>query len=107
MYGSGYDSGCIGSERDPATHGRMKRSLTAAFSAKALAEQESLIQSCVDQFVEALGSRGTSAKGLELCHWLEMVAFDVLGEMAFGESFHCIDKGRILVFFPLCCLFPF
>ena len=26
--------------------------------------------------------------------WYEMLAFDILGEMAFGESFHCIEDGR-------------
>lgn len=55
MYGSGYDSLCIGSERDPQNHARMKKSLSAAFSTKALMEQEEIIQRCVDGFVDKVG----------------------------------------------------
>ncbi|MCJ1269464.1 Cytochrome P450 monooxygenase orf9 [Lobaria immixta] len=93
MYGAGYDSGCIGSERDPKTHGRMKKSLSAAFSTKALAEQEYIIQRCVDDFIRAIGLKGTT-KAMNMSEWFEMVSFDILGEMAFGESFHCVESGE-------------
>ncbi len=92
MYGSGYDSLCIGSERNPKTHGRMKKSLSAAFSTKALTEQEHIIQQCVDGFIRAIRTRETG-KGVNMVDWFEMVAFDILGEMAFGESFQCVEKG--------------
>lgn len=93
MYGAGFDSGCIGSERDPKTHGRMKRLLSAAFSTKALSEQEDIVQQCIGNFVDRIGRDGAGPKGLNVSEWYEMVAFDILGEMAFGESFHCVDKG--------------
>lgn len=31
--------------------------------------------------------------GVDLTEWFEMVAFDVLGEMAFGEGFGCVENG--------------
>lgn len=95
MYGSGFNSLCIGSERDPKKHSRMKKSLSAAFSTKALLEQEEIINRCVDGFVARIGKDGApGTKGLDLTKWYEMVSFDILGEMAFGESFHCIESGR-------------
>lgn len=94
MYGSGFDSLCIGSERDPRKHAQMKKSLSAAFSTKALAQQEDIVRRCVDGFVQRLGSDGTSEKGLNMTKWFEMIAFDILGEMAFGETFHCIENGK-------------
>lgn len=94
MYGSGFDSLCVGSERDPKKHSQMKKSLAAAFSTKALAQQESIVQQCVDDFIRRLGEEGASIKGLNMTKWFEMVAFDILGEMAFGESFHCIESGK-------------
>ncbi|KAI3396494.1 hypothetical protein diail_12114 [Diaporthe ilicicola] len=94
MYGSGFDSLCIGSERDPRKHAQMKKSLSAAFSTKALVQQESIVQGCVDGFVQRLGTDGASEKGLNMTKWFEMIAFDILGEMAFGESFHCVENGR-------------
>lgn len=93
MYGSGFDSLCIGSERDPKTHSRMKKSLSAAFSTRALLEQEDIIHQCVDAFIDRVGHDGSGTQGLNMTKWYEMVSFDILGEMAFGESFHCIEKG--------------
>lgn len=99
MFGAAYKTGCIGSERDPAVHARKKRNLTAAFSAKALAGQESIVQNCLDNFVEKLGplSRKSEGKGINVVHWVEMAIFDILGEMAFGEGFGCIEKGNVLL----------
>lgn len=100
MYGSGFDSRCIGSERDPAQHNRMKRSLAGGFSNKALLEQEEIVQGCVDKFIEKIADAAAGPQGLNMTDWYEMLAFDVLGEMAFGESFHCIDDGPSFQSFP-------
>lgn len=94
IYGSGFDSLCIGSERNPQVHSGMRKCLTAAFSTKAIMEQESIVQSCIDQFIDKLGADGTQEKGLNMTKWFEMLAFDILGEMAFGETFHCIQNGK-------------
>ncbi|KAK7178815.1 Isotrichodermin C-15 hydroxylase 6 [Paraphaeosphaeria sporulosa] len=92
MYGAGFNTGCIGSERNPRKHAQMKRTLLPGFSARALAEQETIVQSCVDNFIAQLGKN--PEEGMNMTEWFEMVAFDILGEMAFGESFHCVDKGE-------------
>lgn len=95
MYGSGFNSLCIGSERDPEKHRQMKSFLSAAFSTKALLEQEPLVSQTVDAFITRLGNDGGSeTKGLDMTKWTEMVAFDILGEMAFGQSFECIIRGE-------------
>lgn len=95
MYGAGFRSLCIGSERDPQKHRRMKQSLTAAFSTKALREQEEIVANVVDAFVDKIGTLGgPQSDGLDMTEWYEMLAFDILGEMAFGESFGCIEDGR-------------
>ncbi|KAL3417255.1 BCL4p [Phlyctema vagabunda] len=31
--------------------------------------------------------------GLNMTKWFEMISFDILGEMAFGEGFHCVEDG--------------
>ncbi|KAB8269484.1 cytochrome P450 [Aspergillus minisclerotigenes] len=90
IYGSGFNSLCIGSERNPETHSRMRKSLAAAFSTKALLEQEDIIQECVNDFIEEIRSQTT----VNVTKWFEMLAFDILGEMAFGESFHCIENRK-------------
>ncbi|KAK2753895.1 hypothetical protein FQN54_007254 [Arachnomyces sp. PD_36] len=95
MYGSGYNSLCVGSERDPKRHSAMKKNLSAAFSTKALLEQESIVNSCVDAFVKKIGEQKESKEqGLNMTKWFEMISFDILGEMAFGESFHAVEQGE-------------
>ncbi|KAK3203030.1 hypothetical protein GRF29_154g1517365 [Pseudopithomyces chartarum] len=96
IYGSGFKTGCIGSERDPARHARKKKNLTAAFSVRALQQQEEIVQRVIDDFIGRIGplSAARAGRGVNIVSWMEMVTFDILGEMAFGESFHCIDEEK-------------
>ncbi|KAF3760420.1 hypothetical protein M406DRAFT_52939 [Cryphonectria parasitica EP155] len=96
VFGGAYKTGCIGSERDPATHALKKKNLTAAFSAKALAAQEPIVQACLDRFINKLGplSKDSRGKGIDVAVWLEMAAFDILGEMGFGEGFGCVENEK-------------
>ncbi|KAK4210068.1 cytochrome P450 [Rhypophila decipiens] len=96
IFGAAYKTGCIGSERDPAVHSRKKKKLTAAFSSKALADQEPIVQACLDRFVDKLGpmSQKSDGKGINVVLWLEMITFDILGEMAFGEGFDCVQNEK-------------
>lgn len=72
----------------------MKSSLSAAFSTKALQEQEHIVAKVVDSFISSIPTRNGS-EGMNMTKWYEMVAFDILGEMAFGESFHSIESGQL------------
>ncbi|KAI1409848.1 putative cytochrome P450 [Hypoxylon sp. FL1857] len=95
VFGSGFKTGCIGSERDPKVHASKKKNLLAAFSARSLAAQESIIQRCTDAFVAKIGPLSRKdEEGVDLTKWLEMNAFDLLGEMAFGESFGCVAEEK-------------
>jgi len=96
IYGAGFKSLCIESERNPHEHGRMRKMLSAAFSTRVLMDQEDIITKAVDQFVTKLGADGAQANGPNMTKWYEMVAFDTLGEMAFGESFHSVEDGEFL-----------
>ncbi|KAK8107114.1 uncharacterized protein PG998_009127, partial [Apiospora kogelbergensis] len=96
IYGAGFKTGCIGSERNPAEHSRKKKGLTAAFSVKALEQQEAVVQDVVDEFVQKLGRLSAESKGLgiNLARWLEILTFDILGEMAFGEGFGGVKEEK-------------
>ncbi|THY32783.1 hypothetical protein D6D01_02446 [Aureobasidium pullulans] len=77
-----------------AADGRMRKHLSAAFSTKALLEQEDIVQGCIDKFMHRLGSEGDQETGLNMIKEFEMLAFDILGEMAFGESFGNMEAGK-------------
>ncbi|KAI4198068.1 MAG: hypothetical protein LQ350_005509 [Teloschistes chrysophthalmus] len=71
----------------------MKKLLSHAFSTKALMEQEDIIQSSIDAFIDKIGPESRTPRGLNVGQWYQMVAFDILGDMAFGESFHCVENA--------------
>jgi cytochrome P450 len=93
IYGAGFESLCIGSERNPQKHGQMRKMLSAAFATKSLVEQEHIITTSVNDFVERIGQ--DALQPLNMTKWYEMVAFDTLGEMAFGQSFNSVKAGKL------------
>ncbi|KAI1328954.1 cytochrome P450 [Xylariaceae sp. FL0255] len=73
----------------------MRKALSNAFSTKALLEQEATVNENVDPFIKRQGTDGgPSTKGLNMTKWFEMIAFDILGEMSFGESFGSVAQGH-------------
>ncbi|KAI0396358.1 cytochrome P450 [Xylariaceae sp. FL0594] len=95
VFGGGFKSSCIGSERNPKEHSRMRKALSNAFSTKSLLEQEAVVNENVDAFVKRLGTDGgPETQGLNMTVWFEMIAFDILGEMSFGESFGSVAQGH-------------
>lgn len=92
-----YDDGTapsIVSARDPATHRRIHRLLSPGFSARSLAEQEPLVQGYVDLFLSQVGRYATGLKGGNMVDWYTWVAFDIIGDLAFGEPFGSLDDAK-------------
>ncbi|KIA75976.1 cytochrome P450 [Aspergillus ustus] len=85
----------IVSERDPTAHGEMRRFLAHAFSDHSLLEQEDLIAKTVDRFIEQVGVRGE--KGFDFCKGADMMTFDVIGDLAFGETFGGVETCMVVL----------
>jgi len=77
---------------DDANHSRQRRLLSHAFSKKALEEQHSMIISYVDLLVRRLHEN--AAKPQDLMAWYNWTTFDIIGNLAFGESFSCLEDQR-------------
>ncbi|KAJ5870148.1 benzoate 4-monooxygenase cytochrome P450 [Penicillium solitum] len=84
----------IVSERDPEKHSMMRRFLSTAFSDRSLREQEGLITSTIDKFVQKVGEVGSHPQGVDLTNWFNLLTFDIIGDLAFGESFGGVDTGK-------------
>lgn len=54
---------------DDANHARQRRTLSHAFSQKALLEQESIIRGYVDLFVQKLTPLARSGAAVNMCDW--------------------------------------
>lgn len=77
-----------------ADHFRQKRLLTHAFSERALRDQESLIMSYVDLFIQRLRGYANRKEEANLEEWLNFLTFDIVGDLAFGSPFGCLEGSE-------------
>jgi averantin hydroxylase len=72
-------------------HQRYRRLLSHAFSDKGMREQQPIIQSYIDMLVDGL--RFNAKEGSQdMVKWFNWTTFDVIGRLAFGEDFGCLEK---------------
>ena len=75
-------------------HSRMRRILSRGFSAATMQKQEPLIKRYVDQLIWELSKRCNGGKTLvDIEAWFSFTAFDIIGDLTFGESFGSLDSG--------------
>ncbi|OHW90976.1 trichothecene c-15 hydroxylase [Colletotrichum incanum] len=75
-------------------HGPLRRLLSHAFSARAMAEQQPLMDRHIDLFIQRLRQNGEGgSKPLDGSKWMEWITFDIVGDLAFGEPFGCIQTA--------------
>ncbi|RAL14685.1 cytochrome P450 [Aspergillus homomorphus CBS 101889] len=75
-------------------HARQKRLLSHAFSERSLREQESLITSHIDLFIQRLGAYADTGTKANIKEWLNFLTFDIIGDLAFGEPFGCLKSSE-------------
>jgi cytochrome P450 len=84
----------IVSERDPGVHGKMRRLLAHAFSNTSLHEQEDTVAKTVDRLIQVIGEQGGEpGAAVNIGKAYEMMAFDIIGDLAFGETFQALGNG--------------
>lgn len=76
-------------------HQRFRRALANGFSARTMQEQEPIIKSYVDSFIRVLHEECADGKEpLNVEQWLNFLTFDIVGDLAFGESFGCLAEKK-------------
>ncbi|KAL1861358.1 hypothetical protein Daus18300_008889, partial [Diaporthe australafricana] len=91
-----YDKGerRIASVRDPTEHAQQRRLLSNAFSARALRDQEVVIHRYLDLLVQQFNKLGSGgSKPVDAAAAYNWLTFDVIGDLAFGESFGAVAEG--------------
>ncbi|RMJ14371.1 hypothetical protein CDV36_005981 [Fusarium kuroshium] len=78
---------------DRVTHSRHRRLLSHAFSEKALREQEDILVQYCTKLLDQLQARCSDGP-LDLAKWFPLTTFDLIGFLAFGQDFSCIDTGK-------------
>lgn len=69
----------------------MRKYLSSAFSDRSLREQEFLVTEIVDLFIDRIGKKGQD--GIDFVVWFNLATFDIIGNLAFGQSFGGVESG--------------
>ncbi|TKY86221.1 hypothetical protein EX895_005046 [Sporisorium graminicola] len=98
----------IFSERDPHQHSKRRRAVASAYSMNSLVKLEEYVEDVselmlkrLDELVETQAvteaeghGEKTKTKAIQLDPWFHFFAMDVVGELAFGQSYNLLHRGR-------------
>ena len=85
----------MGTIPDAESHGHQRKIISHAFSDRALLSQEYMLQKYSDLLIDRLRDQPNLQDGsLDICSWYNFTTFDVLGDLCFGESFHCLETAE-------------
>ncbi|KAJ5507005.1 hypothetical protein N7527_009148 [Penicillium freii] len=76
-------------------HSRLRRAMNPAFSTRALQGQEPILQANVNLLMKQLQARGEKGLSSDLRTWYNYATFDLIGDLAFGETFNCLATSRL------------
>lgn len=79
---------------DDLNHARQRRALAHSFSQKALVEQEDIIQGYVSMYIKHMKRMAANNEAFNMVNWLNFTTFDIIGDLAFGEPFGCLESGE-------------
>lgn len=82
-------------------HAKWRRILAPGFSEKSLRAQEPLITRYINLLMARL--RESSGEAVDMVMWYNWTTFDVIGDLAFGESFGCLENAQYHPFVSTIC----
>ncbi|OQE43268.1 hypothetical protein PENCOP_c003G06155 [Penicillium coprophilum] len=75
-------------------HSRFRRTLSYAFSESSLKSQEPIVKGYVDLLIQRLHQNVNKGNtSLDMVAWYNFTTFDIIGDMAFGEPFNCLQNS--------------
>ncbi|KAF2184814.1 cytochrome P450 [Zopfia rhizophila CBS 207.26] len=78
---------------DNETHARQRRALSHGFSQQALWGQEEIVQTYVTKLLNNIKTFAETEQSFNIVDWYNFMTFDVIGDLSFGESFGCLERG--------------
>lgn len=87
--------------RDRVEHSRKRKTVSHTFSAKSIGQFEQYIHGNIEEFVkqwnrlsDLQANPKTGYASLDALNWFNYLAFDIIGDLAFGAPFGMLEKGR-------------
>ncbi|KAI1171137.1 cytochrome p450 monooxygenase [Nemania sp. FL0916] len=79
---------------DRERHGVIRRQLSHGFSDRSMRDQEPIFREYVDLLIRRLDELAGGDKPLDMRAWFNYTTFDVIGNLAFGSDFGCLENSR-------------
>jgi cytochrome P450 len=75
-------------------HGALRRQLAYGFSDRSLRDQQPLIKKYIDLLIQRVREHGANGETpVDISAWYNYTTFDVIGDLAFGEAFGCLENS--------------
>ena len=81
-------------DQDMKRHAETRKLFQGMYSMSSLLSYEPYVDTCIDIFLEKLRGFSRTGTTVDLSHWFQCYAFDVLGEITYSERFGFLDKGE-------------
>ena len=95
----GYDN--MFTYRDEKEHAKHRRAVGNAYAMSSVLDSEVYIDQCSDLFLQRLGEMAQAGQTVDLGHWLQMYAFDVVTELFYGKAFGLMEARQDFGWFEL------
>ncbi|QKX61811.1 uncharacterized protein TRUGW13939_08967 [Talaromyces rugulosus] len=80
--------------RDPTLHRNIRKKVASLYATSHLLRMEPIIDDCIDLLVSRFAEVADKRTQINLQHWMQCYAFDVIGYIAVGKRFGFLDKGE-------------
>jgi len=74
-------------QQDPKYHSFLRKRVSHVYSMTSIVAMEPYIQGCLDLMIQLLHKYADSGETIDMSEWTNAFAYDVVGEIAFGERF--------------------
>ncbi|KAK5629290.1 hypothetical protein RRF57_005005 [Xylaria bambusicola] len=80
-------------DRSIQRHASARRQLQSTYSMTSLVSYEPYVDQCADIFSRRLAEMGEEGVAVNMGHWMQCYAFDVIGQITYGERIGFLDHG--------------
>ncbi|KAJ8109186.1 hypothetical protein ONZ43_g6203 [Nemania bipapillata] len=80
-------------DRSIQRHANTRRQLQSTYSMTSLVSYEPYVDECTEIFSQRLSEMSTAGTLVDMGHWLQCYAFDVIGQITYGKRIGFLDRG--------------
>lgn len=82
------------SDRDIKRHAELRRRFQALYSMSSLVGYETYVNDCTDILQTRFKEFSAKGESINMIHWLQCYAFDVIGDITYSKRFGFLDSGE-------------